>query len=200
MDNEKDVELLVVRAQAGHKEAIEELLIRYHQLILKISKRYYLRDGEKEDLLQEGRIAFCEAVMNYNVERSEISLESFLYICITRKMNTCIRKANSIKNKFLNDAISNNSLLSETDPSVKVIDTVPFEGNPEDIYIFNEEKTQYFNEISQKFPKEFLEIIDLRVQGFSYREISERLDISPKSIDNSLQKLRKKKFFMDNNL
>ena len=197
MDNEYDEELLIVRSQLGEKEAIEELLIRYHQLILKISKRYYLKSGESEDILQECRIAFYEAVMSYDAKRSGLPLESFAYVCVTRKMNSCVRRANSMKNNFFNDALMNNKLISREDSDQDFTERYSNVQSPEEIYIFEEKKAKYLEDISNNFPKTFSDIIDLRIQGYSYLEISELLGVTPKFIDNSLRKIKRELFFND---
>jgi RNA polymerase sporulation-specific sigma factor len=182
---------LVWQSQMGEARALEELLRIYEKLILRISKRYYFQDGEMDDVIQECKIAFWQSVMNYNNLENSISLESFAYICINRRMASALRKRTKKGTTIHTDAMTRKALPSKDVYSLE-IDLPDFKGDIERDFIFEELKKEYLNKFNTEISRESGEILQLREEGYSYKEIGEKLNISTKKVDNTIYKIRKK--------
>jgi len=187
----KGIEELVWQSQMGESKALEELLRIYERLILRISKRYYFQDGEMEDVVQECKIAFWQSVMNYNNLENSISLESFAYICINRRMASALRNRTKKGTKIHTDAMIRKAMPSKDIYSLEK-DLPDSKGDIERDYIFEELKKEYLNKFNMEISKESSEILQLREEGYSYREIGEKLNLSTKKVDNTIYKIRKK--------
>lgn len=189
--NSEEIEELICQSQSGEGRALEELLRIYEKLILRISRRYYFQDGETEDVIQECRIAFWNSIMNYKSLRSSVSLESFAYICINRRLASALRKRTKQGTKIHNDAMLRKSILIKDSYGLDK-DLIVAEDDIENDYIFKETRKAYFEQINQNISKECGQIAKMREDGYSYKEIGKELNISVKKVDNSIRKIRKK--------
>ena len=191
--NKKDESLyaLIERGQAGDKEAMETLLSMYEDVIKKVVRNFFVNGAEEEDLYQEGRIAFCDAVRDYRRE-SKASLSTFANLCIRRRIYSCIRKSNTNRNKTLSLAMRQS--LSEGNEKREIAFRCGMESpDPEEVYIVKEEGRAYLDYLNNQASSLARNIIRMRVNGYTYKEISQVLDVNTKRIDNAIQSVRKMK-------
>lgn len=188
--NEEVVEELIWKSQSGEAHAIEELLRIYEKLILRISKRYYFQDGETDDVIQECRIAFWQSVMSYKKNSYSVSLESFAYICINRRLASALRQRNKRSTKAHNEAVARSSVIGKNFYTYKK-DFIIASEDIEKEYILKETQKNCFDYIKNNISEECSKIVKMREEGYSYLEIGESLNISVKKVDNSLRKVKK---------
>nr|WP_241634056.1 sigma-70 family RNA polymerase sigma factor [Fusobacterium gastrosuis] len=183
-----NVEKLIIEAQRGDEEAMNELIKIYFPLVSINTKNFFIIGAEKEDLVQEGLLGLLKAIKYY--DPSKTSFNNFAILCIRRQILSAIKSANSKKNMILNEAISNNLISDEY--STLELDFASNDSSPEEIF-FSKNKLENFQKFTlinfSELEKKVLEYI---IRGYSYKEIAKQLEVSPKSIDNSIQRIRKK--------
>lgn len=181
-------EELCSQGQKGDTEAVENLIERYRQTVLAISRSYYLSGGDIEDLSQEGMIGVFRAIMTFNKEKS--LFKSYAILCIKSAILTLIKKHNRDKNKPLNYYIPLSGYLDfDADKTVAVTSNVV---DPEVRYIDKETELELVNQITEVLSKYENKILKYYLQGYSYEEIAKITEKDVKSIDNALQRIRKK--------
>ena len=189
----KTDEEIVQLAKQWDKEALEHIMEKYKDLVnIKVSK-YFIVGAEKEDILQEGLIGLYKAIKNFNLEKQN-SFKSFANLCIERQLITAIKTSNRQKHTPLNSYVSlNTSVYDDGDDTtvLEVLDTNTIE-DPLDTIM----KKEYYelveskmNETLSDFEKQ---VLHRYARGESYTKISEKLDAPIKSIDNAIQRIRKK--------
>lgn len=194
----QDIQELIAGSKNGEERAFEELLEIFKRMIYKISKMYYFPDGDFDDVTQECMIAFWSAIESYDKKKSGRNIESYLHLCMTRRMITALRKSTNNNATFTNKALEivYETIYNEAGPSVGEGILYPiYSESPEISYMAAELRKDYIKEIRGMDIKNFEEIAKLRYCGYSYKEISEILQLSSKDIDNILyrgrQNLRK---------
>lgn len=186
-------EELVKLINSGCSEAEEILFHRYKNCVRSKARTYFLIGADSDDIVQEGMIGLYKAVRDFNPNKN-ISFKTFAELCITRQILTAIRTANRNKHSPLNAYISINSPAfgDDSDTTFSGIISNNRISNPEDIYILEETMKEQRLEISKKLSSFEKSVLDCYIEGCSYDEISVRLDKSTKSIDNALQRIKKK--------
>lgn len=182
-------EELIKKVQNGDAEAENELLSRYKDLVVKISRSFYIVGGDLEDIIQEGMIGLYNAIKNYHDDK-EASFKTFAVICIKHKIQGAIKKSQSNKNKPLSSAVSIQSFDSEGEefyPIEFVLDNTPAK-----IAIEKENLKDLKENIKSSLSKLEFKVLKLYLEGYSYREIAEILNIQQKAIDNSLSRIKQK--------
>lgn len=181
-------EELCLLGQKGDTEAIEVLIERYRQTVLAISRSYYLSGGDIEDLSQEGMIGVFRAIMTFNKDKS--IFKSYAILCIKSSIITLIKKHNRDKNKPLNYYVPLTGYFdSDLDNTVAVTaNTI----DPEVRYIDKETEIELVNQIDTLLSKYENRILKYYLQGYSYEEMAKITNKDAKSIDNALQRIRKK--------
>jgi len=179
----------------GEQEALEQLFRKYRELVnMKVSK-YFIIGAEKEDIVQEGLIGLYKAIKDFKKERQN-SFKSFANLCIERQLITAIKTSNRQKHIPLNSSVSLNTSLYENDN----------DGNNELIEVFNSNsaedpldtitKKEYYQAIGTKIDENLSDfekqVLGKYANGQSYVKIAEELDAPVKSIDNAIQRIRKK--------
>ena len=190
--NKSDEELIQI-IKAGDKEALDFLMTKYKEIVnMKVSK-YFLIGAEKEDIIQEGLIGLFKAVQSYNPEKQN-SFKTFANMCIERQLITAIKSSNRQKHIPLNSYLSLNTAAYEEDEDTTLFDTFnahqtedPLETITKKEYYKDVEET--INESLSDFKKQ---VLNRYMQGESYIQIAEKLDTPVKSIDNAIQRIRKK--------
>lgn len=174
-----DIELLK-EIRAGDVESEEKLLTKYKPLVSAIARKYYLIGGEREDLLQEGWMGFFGAMRKFDVERGE-NFQQFATILIEREMIDAIRRANSGKNQVLSSSVfvDNDDILSS-------------DFTLEDNVVYQETYQQILAEIKSNLSKRELIVLEKYLQGYTYVDIAENLGVKPKSVDNTLTRIKNK--------
>lgn len=186
-------EELLVKIKNGDDLAENELFDRYKDLVVKISRGYFIVGGDIEDLIQEGMIGLYKAIKGYNGHR-ETSFKTFALICIKHQIQTAIKRANTNKNKPLSSAISFQSFTNGTSnetldflPMELILDTTPAEK------VIDKENYQLLKkEIKTLLSPLEYDVLKYYLQGYSYKEIANNLNITEKSIDNSLSRIKTK--------
>ena len=190
----EDINAILKKAQSGDSEAIDLILKEYSKLLSFNAQKYYLVGAEKEDLVQEGTLGLLKAIKFYDETKS--SFTSFAFLCIRREMISAIRKANTQKHMVLNEALKTNAILEDSanfdDEEHNINNYKSSESNPEEAYLLKE-KIEEFKKFSENnFSKFEKEVLTYLIRGYSYREIAKILSKNLKSIDNTIQRIRKK--------
>ena len=189
-------EELIKLAKKEDKSALELLIERYKETVnMKVSK-YYINGAEKEDLVQEGLIGLFKAIKSYNDEKDN-SFKNFANMCIERQLITVIKGSNRQKHIPLNSYVSLNNSNYENEegdienPLIDILDLNTIEDPLDTItkneYIKNVEKT--INKSLSTFEKQ---VLSKYIEGQSYVQIAESLNSPVKSVDNAIQRIRKK--------
>ncbi len=163
--------------------AIEELLCRYKNTVRAIARRFYTTNGDIEDLVQEGMITLYHTILSYN--NRKIPFKNYLFICIERKMISMVRLAQCQKNKPLQNYLP----LVDTDG--KGQDVATFE-TPEDRILGNEALSELLNKMQQHLSYFEYSILQLYTEGLTITEIATIQNTTAKSVDNALQRAKKK--------
>lgn len=188
---------LLLRCQTGDAEAMEEMLNRYKNLVRSKAAALYLVGADKEDLIQEGMIGLFKAIREYKPEKND-SFAAFAGLCITRQMYSAIKSSNTKKNQPLNNYISIDLFESVEDAEQASTGSGPYEDieswqkNPENFVIDKERAIQLEEEILSQLSKMERQVLSYYTAGFPYQRIAELMEKDPKSIDNALQRIRKK--------
>lgn len=183
-------------AQNKEDSAMEYLLEKYKPLVRQKTRKLFLIDGDKDDLIQEGMIGLFKAVRDYQVGK-DAAFRTFADLCISRQLYSAIKKSNRLKNQPLNSYIS---IYSDefNDADELVGDrTVISSGsdniaNPEAIVIDRESAVDMQNQMFDKLSKMEREVLKRYLDGMTYQEIAADMEKSPKSIDNALQRIKGK--------
>ena len=186
-------EQLAVIAQEGSETAEEILIEKYKGLVRMKAKAYFMVGAEPEDVVQEGMIGLVKAIRNFDAGR-DAGFKTFANTCINNQIIKAIRKAEREKNQPLNDAISLYNQVGEGEEGLTIGDILraSMSDEPEEVLIY-EESLSRLRELSQKtFSPLETQVLRGKVQGKSYQEIAQELGKSPKTIDNALQRIRKK--------
>lgn len=180
-------EELVKMAQEKNADAMTAVIQRYKDFVKVAIRPYFLCGGDSEDLLQEGMLGVFRAVETFN---GKYSFKNYVYACVKNAILSLIRKYNSDKNKPLNNFIS---LSGDSDFDLeKNALMISFKDNPEKTFIETESEREFYQKIKQNLSKLEYKIFNLYIEGYSYQEIARRLEKNEKSIDNALQRIRKK--------
>lgn len=203
-EQKKDEEL-VLMAQNGDEAAQDYLLDKYKSLVRAKSRAYFLIGADSEDIIQEGMIGLYKAVRDYNEEKNA-SFRSFAELCVNRQMITAIKAATRQKHQPLNSYISLNKPVYEEESEQTYMDFLQSSSsallNPEALLIGQENKNFLENQMVKNLSSFETRVLVLYLQGRSYFEIAHVLDKPEKSIDNALQRVKKKleKFLEEKNL
>ena len=197
-NNYKDMtdEDLISVIKSGDKYALEYLIDKYKELVnIKVSK-YFMIGGEKEDIIQEGLIGLYKAVKSYSQDKQN-SFKTFANMCIERQLITAIKTSNRQKHMPLNSYLSlSNSAFEEDDNSsnTQVIDILESDQAEDPLETIT--KKEYYKAVEKAIDKSLSDfekqVLNRYMQGESYVQIAEKLDAPVKSIDNAIQRIRKK--------
>jgi RNA polymerase sporulation-specific sigma factor len=196
----------VVRmVQQGDSGAQEYLLDKYKSLVRAKSRAYFLIGADSEDIIQEGMIGLYKAVRDYNEEKNA-SFRSFAELCVNRQMITAIKAATRQKHQPLNSYVSLNKPVYEEESEQTYMDFLQSDSsallNPETLLIGQENKHFLEDQMVKNLSSFETRVLVLYLQGRSYFEIAHVLDKPEKSIDNALQRVKKKleRFLEEKNL
>ena len=194
-DNIKDEDLIEI-IKSGDKQAFEYLINKYKELVnLKVGK-YFIIGAEKDDIMQEGLIGLFKAIKSYKADMQS-SFKSFANMCIERQLITAIKTSNRQKHIPLNSYLSLNMSAydeeeGESDTSLLEIFNNTLIEDPLDTIT----KKEYYQNIEDTIEKSLSDfekkVLNKYINGKSYTEIAEDLDTPVKSIDNAIQRIRKK--------
>lgn len=183
-------------AQKREDAAMEYLLEKYKPLVRQKTRKLFLIDGDKDDLIQEGMIGLFKAVRDYQVGK-DAAFRTFADLCISRQLYSAIKKSNRLKNQPLNSYVSIYSDEFSDADELAGDRTVISSGsdniaNPEAIMIDRENAIDMQNKMFDKLSKMEREVLKRYLEGMTYQEIAADMEKSPKSIDNALQRIKGK--------
>ncbi len=191
--NMTDEEIVADAQINGNALAQEYLLHKYRNFVRAKARSYFLIGAEREDIIQEGMIGLYKAIRDFKSDRQS-SFRAFAELCVTRQIITAIKTATRQKHIPLNSYISLNKPIYEEDSDRTLLDVISGVrvANPEDMVISREE----FEDIESKM-NSILSDLEWRVlmsylDGKSYQEIAVDIDRHVKSIDNALQRVKRK--------
>lgn len=188
LDNER---ALLEGARSGNEEALNRIIQHYEPEVRMIACKYFLPRSDYEDLIQEGRIAIYRAVLSYNPNLDTPFLH-FLRMVIKRKLIDSLRKYTRQKHVNLNDAYSLNNLISDS-KEASFISLLPNTEDPAATVIANDEARSIIHCINKELSHlERLVFENYFLQGYKQREVSELLGLTPKSLDNAIQRIKRK--------
>ncbi len=183
-------EALTQLAIQGNRQAEELLVSRYHQLVRACARPFFLVGGDSEDLIQEGMVGLIKAFREYKPER-EASFRTYAEICIRNRLYSVLRAAGRDKHQPLNQSVSldtpdfdSNSYTSGTSNLAQ--------RNPEDSLIDKEHTAALLSGVRKQLSEFEAKILGYYLDGLSCREIAETVVRSPKSVDNAVQRIRRK--------
>lgn len=183
---------LLEEAQSGDQEAVREIFNEYRNFVFLKAKNYFLVGAERDDLIQEGMIGLLKAIRAYKSDNAA-SFKTFATICIKRQLITAIKSANSQKNMALNTAIG---IYGESSEDREVSYSKGLDSyiiyNPEEVYLTKEQITGLKVYLAKNLSSFEQEVFKDMVKGHSYKEISEKLGKKVKSVDNAIQRIKRK--------
>lgn len=191
--NLKDMqdENLIKKAQEGVDLAEEILLNRYKSLVLRCTRKLFIMGGDAEDLMQVGMIGLFRAIRSYDLIKND-SFKAYAYMCIMRHLLTALKAASRQKHYPLNSSLSLSTLVSEDGESTLEDLLVSTEKSPEDLVLFNDELNYSLIIARSNLSKLESCVFDEYIKGKNYLEIAKVLNKSPKSIDNAIQRIKRK--------
>ena len=186
-------EEIVAQIQLGDLSAQNYLLEKYSELVNIKSNKFFLIGADDDDMFQEGMIGLYKAIKSFNLEKQN-SFKTFANLCIERQLITAIKTSNRQKHMPLNSSFSLNlSAYDENDDTsiLEVLDTKTIE-DPLDTIT----KKEYYEFIESRIDKSLSEfekqVLNRYVQGETYIDIANKLNTPVKSVDNAIQRIRKK--------
>lgn len=194
-NNMSDDELLEL-INKKDTDALDFLICKYKDLVNSKVNKYFIIGAEKEDILQEGLIGLYKAIKDYKPDKQN-SFKSFANLCIERQLITAIKSSNRQKHMPLNSYLSLNMTAFENEDGnndtqiVDVLENTVIE-DPLDTITKKEYFSSVENVIDSSLSDFEKKVLNRYVQGESYVKIAERLDAPVKSVDNAIQRIRKK--------
>lgn len=192
LESKTDEEIAML-AKAGEENALEYLLIKYKELVNVKVNKYFIIGAEKEDIVQEGMIGLYKAIKCYDNEKQN-SFKTFANLCIERQLITAIKTSTRQKHMALNSYLSLNMSAYDDDEDTSLIDV--FNANTVEDPLDTITKKEYYKFVETKIDKTLSDfekqVLQRFAAGDSYVKIAERLDAPVKSVDNAIQRIRKK--------
>lgn len=189
----KTDEEVVDKAKTGDARAQEYLIAKYENFVKAKAKSYFLIGADKEDIYQEGMIGLYKAIRDFKADRLA-SFKAFAELCITRQIITAIKTATRQKHIPLNTYISLNKPIYEEESDRTLIDVLSELKitDPEELIIGKEQLKHIEGEMAKVLSDLEMEVLQSYLDGKSYQEIACDLDRQAKSIDNALQRVKRK--------
>ena len=177
-------EALCTALQNGTSAAGDILAHRYRKLVRCCAHPYFLAGGDSEDLLQEGMFGLIKAMREFRADR-EASFQTFAEVCIRSRLCSVIRASRAGKHSPLNESVPLNAFLLDAQPQYSQLD-------PEDLLIDREKAAALLNQVRSQLSELEVRVPDLYLDGCSCGEIAATVGKSYKSVDNAVQRIRRK--------
>ena len=186
-------EVIVEAARDGDVDALEYLIRKYKNFVRAKARAYFLIGADREDIIQEGMIGLYKAIRDYRSDKLA-SFRVFAELCITRQIITAIKTATRQKHIPLNSYISLNKPIYDEESDRTLLDVISGHKitDPEELVISKEELIHIEEKIGEILSGLEWDVLTLYLQGRSYQEIAYDLGRHVKSIDNALQRVKRK--------
>ncbi len=186
---------LVLKARNGDEAALDQLMRRYTGFVRLKASSYFLAGGDSEDLIQEGLIGLYKAVRDFRTDK-ETSFRSFAELCVTRQIITAIKTATRFKHQPLNQYVSfsHTPAGQDTEGECTLGDALPGSAveEPSVVVISTEELQSLVFTLGTGLSTLESDALRLYLEGSSYEEMAEELGCDTKTIDNALQRVKRK--------
>jgi RNA polymerase sporulation-specific sigma factor len=185
---------LIALAKQGDRMAYDRLVRRYHGFVRLKASSYFLAGGDSEDLIQEGLVGLYKAIRDYRTDR-ESSFRNFAELCITRQIITAVKTATRNKHSPLNQYVSFSSTPAAAGEDVPTLDQTiagPSVNDPVNRVISSEELRSLVGCLSTALSELESRVLSLYLDGCSYEQVGERLGCDTKTVDNALQRVKRK--------
>ena len=183
-------ERLCLLAAQGNRMAEEILVTRYNRLVRTCARPYFLAGGDSEDLTQEGMVGLIKAVREFDAGR-ETSFRTFAEICIRSRLYSVLRAAGRDKQQPLNQSVSLDTPYFESNSYTSGTNNLA-QRNPEDFLIDREHTAALLSGVRKQLSEFEAKILGFYLDGLSCREIAKAVGKPPKSVDNAVQRIRRK--------
>ena len=185
-------EALCTLAASGDRIAEEALVMRYNRLVRICARPYFLAGGDSEDLIQEGMVGLLAAIREFDPDK-DVRFRTYAEVCIKNRLISVIKAAARDKHTPLNTYISFETPLFSGNGDHYAYGTQQERlENPEDVIIGREEYRERMNVLKGQLSGFEARILGLYLNGLSYSEIAAEVHKSPKSVDNAVQRIRRK--------
>ena len=186
-------EQLVEQVHQGNTDALDFLITKYRLFVKSKAKSYFLIGADKEDIVQEGMIGLYKAIRDFKGDKLS-SFRAFAELCITRQIITAIKTATRQKHIPLNSYVSLDKPIYDEESERTLMDIIisPVTDDPERIIINQEDYSRLENKMGEVLSELELQVLSRYLAGQSYYEISGELNRHVKSIDNALQRVKRK--------
>ncbi|HKL76592.1 MAG TPA: sigma-70 family RNA polymerase sigma factor [Halanaerobiales bacterium] len=193
MYKQQEVDEVIKQAQSGDRGAIEYLIGQNMDIVYAKAKYFFIKGLDKDDVIQEGRVGLYKAVRDYKIDR-RASFRGFSQLCVHRQLVSAIKKANRQKHIPLNTSTSLDKTIDYDDSSGRSFNEIlpDKDKNLEEDFIYREVLKVIFNDIEKELTTLELEVFFQYLDSKSYKEISDFLGVNVKTVDNALQRARKK--------
>ncbi len=173
--------MLCALSKKGDGKAFEEITIRYIKLICSVAKKYSAYGYEIQDFVQEGLLSFLLACKTYSADCGS-SYKNYAVKCTKNRFADIVKKANAKGSVPANKIVPIQTVEDEQDPL----------NNVEDYVLEREYLKTFLQHISSTLNEKERSIFQMYIKGFSYKDIAQKVGISPKNVDNTLQKIKRK--------
>lgn len=192
INNSMTDEQLCAQVACGDRAAEETLVLRHTRLVRACARPFFLAGGDSEDLIQEGMMGLLTAIREYREDRGA-GFRTFAAVCVRRRMISAVRSAAGGKHQPLNDGVSLEAALFLANQELAPLGTVnPRQENPEDVVIHQEDLSALESAIQAQLTDLEREVLARYLSGLSYAEIAKEVSRSTKSVDNAVQRIRRK--------
>jgi RNA polymerase sporulation-specific sigma factor len=191
---ELDDHYLVALAKRGSADAYDRIIRRYRGFVRLKSSSYFLLGGDSEDLIQEGMVGLYKAIRDYRTDR-ESSFRNFAELCITRQIITAVKTASRNKHAPLNQYVSfaqSPAGAGDAETTLEEILPGPISDDPADRVIASEELRSLVSCLGNVLSELESRVLSLYLDGYSYEVVAERLECDTKTVDNALQRVKRK--------
>ena len=183
-------EALCLLAAAGNRLAEETLVTRYNRLVRTCARPFFLAGGDSEDMTQEGMVGLIKAVREYDAGK-EASFRTFAEICIRSRLYSVLRASARDKQQPLNQSLSLDDSHFDSNPLTSGTNNLA-QRNPEDFLIDREHTAALLSGVRKQLSEFEAKILGFYLDGLSCREIAKAVNKPPKSVDNAVQRIRRK--------
>ena len=183
-------EALCALAAAGIRQAEEVLVTRYNRLVRTCARPFFLAGGDSEDLIQEGMVGLIHAVREYDSSK-EASFRTFAEICIRNRLYSVLRAAARDKHAALNQSVPLDTPFFDSNSYTSGTNNLA-QRNPEEFMIDREHTAALLSGVRKQLSEFEAKILGYYLDGLSCREIAETVGKPPKSVDNAVQRIRRK--------